>query len=782
MAIVLRYFRPSPAAHGKRRPWIPDALGLTVVIGAAFAVILPALIHGTSLGPFDLLSLSGLSHQSGVSIHDTQVSDQIQEFISWTTLAWRQVHEGHLPLWNPYSVLGAPLAFNWQSATFSLPSLVGYLFPLHLAYTAQIIVTLIVAGTGVYVFGRLLHLSVLGCVMAAIAFELSGPFMNWLGWSTAGVMSWVGWLFAAALLVLSGHHRVRAISLFALIVACATYAGFPEALLMLALALMVFVAVILVSRAQGLGGGGPIIRPACDIALAVAAGAALAAPLILPGVQLAAVSTRVTSGFPRTFPLHNLTEIILQGFDWRGASLPIDPIESAAYLGVIVVVLSVMAVAVRWRRPEVIALGVVGVFTAALCFAQPLVSLIDIVPSARTVHWRYALLPMAFALSVLAGVGIDILIRSPRRRTVLSWTGTGFAAAALLLAMLWLFGRGHLPPPQSSIRAKSFVWPTIETVIGLTTIGALIWIAHRRQGQPVEAGRPRSVAVRRWAALALLTCETAFLVAVGAPLWSSSPTFLTPTPAEAVYISAVGSGVVGMGSGACNDYSSLGIVPDVNIDYGIRELAVYDPMTPLAYARSWAMTTGQPVAHHPGGFCPAVTTAAAARRYGVSYVLERAGSPGPQGAVFDKAVGNEELFRIPGAAVATVSTLTPASALPAADAPGTPVPVSNPGPATWRIVTDSKSRQVLRLRLTDVPGWHGSIDGRPLKLQTFSDVMLQARIPPGRHTVELHYWPTSFTIGIVLAACSSVGLAGALLVAWIRDRRHRENGSAPRSG
>ncbi len=753
---------------------MPDAFGLLVVVGAAFAVILPALIHGSSLGPFDLLSLSGLSHQAGVSVHDNQVSDQIQEFISWTTLAWRQVHQGHLPLWNPYSVLGAPLAFNWQSATFSIPALVGYLFPLHLAYTVQIIVTLIVAGTGVYVFARLLHLSVLGCVMAAIAFELSGPFMNWLGWSTAGVMSWVGWLFAASLLVVRGQHRVRAISFFAFILACATYAGFPEALLMLGLALMVFVAVLLVSRAQWVGGSGPILRPARDLALAVAAGAALAAPLILPGFQLAALSTRLTSGFPRTFPLHNLTEVILQGFDWRGASLPVDPIESAAYLGVIVVVLGVMAVAVRWQRPEVLALGVVGVFTAGLCFAQPLVSLIDLVPSARTVHWRYALLPMAFALSVLAGVGIDTLVRSHRRRAVLAWTGSGFAVAALVLATLWVFGRGHLPPPQSSIRDESFVWPTIETVVGLSAVGALVWITRRRRGQRFDTGRPRSIMARRWAALMLLACETAFLVAVGAPLWSSSPTFLKPTPAEAIYISAVGSRVVGMGSGACNDYSSLGIVPDVNIDYGVRELAVYDPMTPLAYARSWAATTEQPVAHHPGGFCPSVTNAADARRYGVSYVLERAGSPGPQGAVFDKAVGNEELYRIPGAAAATVSPITPTGALPSADAPGTAVPVTNPDPTTWRIATDSRSRQVLRLRLTDVPGWHGSIDGRPLKLQTFSRVMIQARIPPGRHTVELQYWPTTFTIGIVLAICSFVGLVSALVLSGFRARRHRE--------
>ena len=68
-----------------------------------------------------------------------------------------------LPLWNPDSVLGTPLAFNWQSGVFSLPALLGYLFPLHLAYTVQVMATLVIAGTGVYVLGRLLGMGVLGC-------------------------------------------------------------------------------------------------------------------------------------------------------------------------------------------------------------------------------------------------------------------------------------------------------------------------------------------------------------------------------------------------------------------------------------------------------------------------------------------------------------------------------------------------------------------------------------------------------------------------------------------
>ena len=74
------------------------------------------------------------------------------------------------------------------------------------------------------------------------------------------------------------------------------------------------------------------------------------------------------------------------------------------------------------------------------------------------------------------------------------------------------------------------------------------------------------------------------------------------------------------------------------------------------------------------------------------------------------------------------------------------------------MTTNSDVSSVLRLRLTDVPGWHATIDGRPLALDRFSGIMLQARIPAGRHTIELHYWPETFSLGIALALCAVAGL------------------------
>ncbi len=651
-------------------------------MAAAFGVLLPALVHGTSLGPFDLLAQVGLTQQSGVAVHNGITSDQIRQFIPWTSVAWSQVHHGALPLWNPYSALGMPLAFNWQSATFSVPALVGYLFPLHLAYTVQVIVTLIIAGTGAYVLARVLHLGALGCVTAATVYELSGAFQSWLGWPQASAFVWTGWIFAAALLVIRGGRRVRHVAFFAVVLACMIYSGFPDSDVLVGLALAVFLVVLLGQRAFRHADSGAVVRPLVDLAIAVVAGAALGAPLALPGLQLSAGSWRsATASLPLDhvgLPVHDLVNFVFQGFyglpvagsHWFGSPSYFYYPGTAAYVGVIAVVLAATALALRRQDPEIIAFGAVAIAMAAAIFVAPLYSLLNRLPSVGGVLWVRALMPMSLAIAVLAGVGIDVLVRSHHERTVRSWLGAGFAVAAVVLALLWVFGRGHLPPAEAAIRAKSFIWPAIETTLGLVVVGTLTLM--QRTGRHIRAD------THRWAAFAFVACETAFLVASGAPIMSSSPSYPAPTPAVTTLERAVGSSVVGGGTGFC--VIGLGIMANANDLYGVRELAVYDPMTPVAYFRSWHAATGESVDSNATSlFCPPIPTAAVARRYGVGFVLEATGAPGPRGAVFDMMVGDEELYRIPGAGVATLTPLQAKGRFPNTDALGYACRGNEPG-------------------------------------------------------------------------------------------------------
>ncbi len=90
--------------------------------------------------------------------------------------------------------------------------------------------------------------------------------------------------------------------------------------------------------------------------------------------------------------------------------------------------------------------------------------------------------------------------------------------------------------------------------------------------------------------------------------------------------------LVGLGARACRSHHSLGIPANVNVVFGVHELAAYDPMLPRSYYEAWLSTTGRQ-GGYPGTsrYCPAVTSAALARLYGASFILELHGAPGPRG-------------------------------------------------------------------------------------------------------------------------------------------------------
>ena len=743
---------------------------LVALAGAALA---PALSRGGgSFGSYDLLSQFGLLRHPGVVLHNVQAGDQSDQIIPWSTLAWTQVHHGQLPLWNPYSALGMPLAFDWQSASFSVPAVVGYLFPLRLSFTVEVFLTLVIGGTGAYVLGRVLRLGAVACIFLGSVFELSGPMLGWLGWPVSAVFSWTGWLFAAALLVVRGRHRVRYVSFFAVVLAAMIYVGQAEILTIIALALLVFLIVLLLQRLPVFGGEGPIRRPILDLAVAAVAGSALGAPLILPGLQVISGSQRaVPGGDPAELirgnpplPLHNLIHLAFQGFDglpiagstWFGYVEGYS--ETAAYVGVIVLVLAVLGAALRRRRPAVIAFAAVVVSAGAAAFVPPVVAVLYRLPVVGTILWQRALLPFVFALIVLSAFGMDVLVRHHDRKRVRKWTGAGFAVAGVVLVTLWLVGRGHLPPAEAAIRNTSFIWPLVATAVGLVIVGMLALIDRRATND--SRGRASLAAVGPLAGISLLLVESAFLLVSGAPLWTSSATPFAPTRAVVALRSAVGNSVVGFGAPLCFFPPGLGILPNAQLAYGVQELGLYDPLIPSAYFSSWTALT-----HTSAGnrrdflYCPAVTTAAQARLYGVGFVLEPTGARGPQGGVYDTTIAGEGLYRIPGAAPATLTPLSRAGVVPPPDA-GRPVAVTHPNPASWRLVTEADRTSMLRLRLTDMPGWHATIDGRSAPLSRFAGTMLQLEVPAGPHLVELNYWPTTFTVGLVLAGCAVVGLVG----------------------
>ncbi len=343
------------------------------------------------------------------------------------------------------------------------------------------------------------------------------------------------------------------------------------------------------------------------------------------------------------------------------------------------------------------------------------------------------------------------------------------AAIAGLVLVIWVkHESSHAPAAQSSAQAQSFRGPFFG-VLSVIVIVVILYILHwrARNSTSPHASPGWSFAL----CAALLVIETATLLTATPNLWPSSNSFFATTPAERTLQQEVGTERVAMGT--CTSLiglpADIGILPDANGVYGVSELAVYDPVLPQAYFNSYSRLTGTPVAHtHLGMFCPSVGSASVARHYGAAYVLQPSGMKAPTGTRFVKNVGdNEVVYRVPGAGIATLEGQKQKVDSPSAKT----VPVRYPTPSSIMMTTSSSTATTLYVHVTDVPGWHVSVDGRPAPFEQWDGLMIRINLPSGRHVVTLNYEPSTFVIGTILA-----GTTFCVLIAWIlinRSRRER---------
>jgi len=818
------------AARSKNRRPFAEAAALAWLVGVAVAFLAPALSRGSALGPYDVLHLLGVTSTAHPAVHNAVDSDEIQEFIAWQALAWHQVHAGVLPLWDRFNLLGMPYGFNFESAPFSLTVALGYAFPLGLAHTATIAARLVVAGTGAYVLCRMLDLDVPAAVLGATVFELSGAFTIWVGTYEAGCYCLLGWVLAASVALLRARRRALPAALLALSLALAFAAGEPQVDALVVAVLAVFVAVVALSRRrQGIWTRRLAGRVVLDHLLALAAGVGLAAPLLLPAGQLLFGSARSTGPYVSALPPHEIIHLLFASYNGVPTTLatyigPNDSYVSTLYVGAVALALALAGLAWVRRRPEALAFGILVAGLVVALFFPPVVTVLRHVPGLRVFRLALATTPLDFAFSILAAFGAEGLLagRRVRRargaagepagavvpagsgappegpvagdRAVHRWADRLFVAGTVFLAItLGVFevrlgvSAGHLKPAQVSIRQASFVWPIIS--VGVCALVAIVRAVtgdgaggHLRDGRDVAGPRhaaalsgtveraARALAGRAGLTL-LVAAQAAFSIVSGAWWLSSTPDPLPVTPAVAALAHAAHGKLVGFGTCAENAFPDLGVMPDVNADYGIAEMTDYDPIIPKTYYASYGtLTRGPRAALVPHVFCPAIRSVRVARAYGVADVLEPPGAAGPAGTREVAVVHGEGVYAVPGAARVTAS--------PAGRNGATVRAARESVGGTWQVRVAARARSTLLLRVSAVPGWQATLDGRPLALRRVDAVLLEAVVPPGRHLVVLRYWPSLLTVGLVVCAATAGLLLGAL--GW-EEWRRRARRPAPTS-
>jgi hypothetical protein len=90
-----------------------------------------------------------------------------------------------------------------------------------------------------------------------------------------------------------------------------------------------------------------------------------------------------------------------------------------------------------------------------------------------------------------------------------------------------------------------------------------------------------------------------------------------------------------------------------------------------------------------------------------------------------------------------------------ADASASTIAITDFRPAYLDIGVEAGGAHLLVLSQIHYPGWQVKIDDQPAELLQVNVVQQGVVVPPGKHQVELTFWPKSFMMGVI---ASSIGV------------------------
>jgi hypothetical protein len=435
--------------------------------------------------------------------------------------------------------------------------------------------------------------------------------------------------------------------------------------------------------------------------------------------------------------------------------------ETSVYVGVPALALAIVALLGGRKKPIVIGLG----FAVLVAFAAsyqpiglaPFFRVVNHVGSLSAIRFERTKVVGGLALALLAAVGFDECWSLVADRKVLrrQWVGFAVVAVAVGSVVVRSFGRSPIDP-RFSPHARALIAPVL--LVGLLLVA---WLA-------AEVARRRSPAlalrVRRAGMVAILVGQGAFVFISGVGVPSYSHAFYPVTPAEARLRSIVGEGLIGLDGGNTTRvrlFRQVGFYPEVNVGYQLAVFAIHDPLLPSAYLTTWPERVTDAGAGGVGLFVPDVNSAALARRYGIEFILSGPGLPVPRGTEEVAVLAGETLYRVPGASRFSFAGSTRSRV----------VSVAGSATTSFTIRTSGASSGTLVMRVTAVPGWHCTIDGRQARITTFDGVMQSVSVPAGSHVVTLHYLPGRLVVGLVAASGTVLAFVAVAIVAVVRRRR-----------
>jgi hypothetical protein len=782
---------------------------LATVLAAVLVANAPALLHLVTTNPLVLnaaLTPTPSGWLPGLPYIDGNAGFTMQALGHLAALDW--LH-GHLPWWNPFEGVGAPLAGEMQSGAFFPLTL---LLALHEGVLLVQLAVEVVAGWSAYFLVRRLGVGRSFATAAGVAFGLCGTFA-WLAHAPIRPVALLPLCLIGVERAVEAarRHERGGWRLLGVALALSILAGFPETTFIDGL----FVGWWAVLRLAGPGRA--VWRPAlARLAGGVAVGVALAAPLIaafadyLPYAYIGAHN----GGFAETsLPSVGLAQLVLPYslgpiFGFFSPAGTADPIANlwgsvGGFLSITVVAAGLVGLV--GRRQRLLRLGLGG--WIAVCLLRtfgfpPVVHLMAMIPGVRlTAFFRYADPSWELAAVILAALGLDdIARRLTPRRVLMACVGVTGLVAAWAARTAWpLLSDAFTPSGQTVHR---HLYP-LGSLIGAVIALALLAVGGLFAGQPSrpdgDGGDQRSARTRRRGRLLMagvVSAESVLLL--GATYLSAPP----PTSLQTGSVSWLQSHL------GTNRFVTLApISPNYGSYFGIAEANINDLPVPKAW-NSYIATHLDPNALpgvfsgggriNPAGPTPAEELSRNLSSYesvGVRYVVENANGLDVQGQPFPAAArppwpaGPRLVYRDGFAEIWELPVVSPVFSLAPVAMGSGPSPGRLPASCTvvghgWDQATVhcSEPSELVR-RVLFMPGWTATSARSSVTVTEDREgpagLFQSVQVPAGTTTLRFTFLPPAEEWAAAAALLAALLVAGSLAVGQTSRRRATAGGHDP---
>lgn len=664
----------------------------------------------------------------------------------WLLFLRHEMRAGRLPFWDPHQFSGSPYWSNGSGAP---------LFPLHLFFAALPLqlglvllpwLRLVIGGCGAWLLARELGVSRPSALLAALIFPLSGMITSFLLFPMGNCHALVPWVFLAVERLANGRGSWIALALAG---GLQLLGGHPETPVFTAL----LAGVYLLARGIDRPHPGPSSpwpsSPApshpphrekrensktavwAQVAAGWAVAGAIAAIHILPLYKTLTGSGKWLAVTPGpAVPLGTIATVLLraampEGFGnpaagtWWG---PFNYAATAIYAGALTLPFAAAGLAGvrsdrRWRAVAVMTLfALVAAYQLfgmrTVLYALPVIQ--------RGLH-HYMKFGVELGLALLAAAGCERWLAG-RGRGIL-------AGSALVLGLLavtaWRFG--------GEWRQRGLLGTETAWIAGIGGLALLLALSLR---WPVS---------RRWTAwLVVPGLLIVDLVAAHARTNPGLPAAkLFPVTGAVRFLQGRPERVAGLGTA---------LFPDAAMVYGLYDVRGDSPVKLQRYDQVYArMGAGDPVYFRPiqDWRSPWLDL------LGVRWVMAGPAEEAPPG------LGWALAYAAADARVYERPSPRPLVRLEEA-ARGGAARVAGRSPGFWAVDFDAPKPGTLVTAETWDPGWSATLNGKPVAVTPYRDILLGVAVSPGPGRVELRYRPDGFALGAVLSllGLAVVGLGG----------------------